>query len=154
MENDEYQIAPKITASMVEQAQDDFDGKEIENLGILVRLSVQFYNFLTSRGRWPVFPEDSFGNMTYAVDSILWNVDSFRTLIVHCYGIMEGKTKSTVDWNTFMAQSLKERYLSLYGEFLAETDFLKRFRLLLDLYKLQLVFAGIFYDCTIQADRP
>ena len=153
MEDDEYQLVEKILASMVEQAEGDLDDKEVENLGILIRLCVQFYNFLTARGRWPVFP-DPFHNMTYEVDSILWNVDSFLQLIRHTYGIMRGRTRTTVDWNAVSAQSLKDQYLSLYQEFIAETDFLKRFRLVLDLYKLQLVFAGIFYDCDERGYDP
>jgi hypothetical protein len=147
MEDDQIQVVSKIKASMVQEPEADFGEEEIENLGILIRLSVQFYNFLTSRGRWPVFPEDSFQNMTYAADSILWNVDSFLYLIRHSYGIMGGTTKSTIDWNTVTAQSVKDRYLFVYQDFIAETDFLKKYRLLLDLYKLQLVFAGMFYDC-------
>ena len=149
MEDDERTITQKIKASIVQEPEADFNEEEIENLGILIRLSVQFYNFLTSRGRWPEFPEDPFHNMTYAVDSIIWNVDSFRYLIHHSYGIMDGRTKTTVDWNTVTASSIKDQYLSMYQNFIDETDFLKKFRLLLDLYKFQLVFAGLFYDVDV-----
>jgi len=44
-------------------------------------------------------------------------------------------------------QSLRDRFLSLYREFVAETKFENKCRLLLDLFKLQIVFAGAFYDC-------
>ena len=150
MEDDEIQIVSKIRATMVQEPEADFGEKEIENLGILIRLSVQFYNFLTSRGRWPVFPEDSFHNITYVAESILWNVNSFIYLSRNSYGIMEGRTRSAIDWNTVTAQSVKDRYLSIYQEFIAEADFLKKYRLLLDLYKLQLVYAGMFYDCDLR----
>ena len=39
-------------------------------------------------------------------------------------------------------QSLRDRFLSLYPEFVAETKFENKCRLLLDLFKLQIVFAG------------
>jgi hypothetical protein len=147
MEDDEIQIVSKITASMVQEPEADFGKEEIENLGILIRLSVQFHNFLTSRGRWPVFPEDSFHNMTYVAESIFWNVNSFIYLSRNSYGIMTGRTRSVIDWDAVTAHSIKDRYLSMYQEFIGEADFLKKYRVLLDLYKLQLVYAGMFYDC-------
>jgi hypothetical protein len=63
---------------------------------------------------------------------------------------MRDTTRSTVDWNTVTAQSVKDRYLSVYQEFIDETDFLRKYLLLLDLYKLKLVFAGMFYDCNLR----
>jgi len=106
---------------------------------------VQFYHFLTSRGRWPAFPDDPFHNMTYEVSGLLCHVDTFLSL-VQLYGILTGAKKSTIDWTAVTASSVKDRYLSAYEEFIAEAHFVKKLRLLLDLCKLQLVFAGMFYD--------
>jgi len=39
-------------------------------------------------------------------------------------------------------QSIKDRFLALYPEFMVETAFENKCRLLLDLFKLQVVFAG------------
>jgi hypothetical protein len=42
--------------------------------------------------------------------------------------------------------SLKKQFLSWFHEFEIETSFEKKCRLLLDLFKLQIVFAGVLYD--------
>ncbi len=42
--------------------------------------------------------------------------------------------------------SLKDQFLNKFQEFETEIDFVKRLRLLLDLFKMQIVFAGVFYE--------
>jgi hypothetical protein len=146
MENDELLLVRSIQSSMEESARPGFDDKDIQNLGILIRVTVEFNNYLRSVPPWPQFPDDPFHDMTYMIDKILFNVDSFR-IVLHSYGILVGSTKSRIDWNAVGVQSLKDRFLSLYPEFVAETKFENKCRLLLDLFKLQIVFAGAFYDC-------
>jgi hypothetical protein len=146
MEDEEVLLVRAIKASMAEGSRPAFDDKDIEHLGVLIRLTVQFYYFLTSRGRWPVFPEDPLHNTTYAIGSIFSGIDSFLTLTL-VYGMLVGATTTTIDWNTITAQSLRDRFLSIYQDFSAESNFEKKCRLLLDLFKLQIVFAGMFYDC-------
>jgi hypothetical protein len=54
---------------------------------------------------------------------------------------------SGLDWSRPLSlASLQEQFVSKYDEFLTETDFVKRCRLLLDLFKLQIVFAGFVYE--------
>jgi hypothetical protein len=84
--------------------------------------------------------------MTYMIDKILFNIDSFR-IVLRTYGVLVGSRKSRIDWSAVGMQSLRDRFLSLYPEFVAETKFENKCRLLLDLFKLQIVFAGAFYDC-------
>ena len=84
--------------------------------------------------------------MTYTIDKVLFNIDSFRT-VIHSYGILVGATRSTIDWKVINVQSLKDEFISIYDAFVAETNFESKCRLLLDLVKLQIVFAGAFYDC-------
>lgn len=67
--------------------------------------------------------------------------------MMHLYGIFVGSTATTIDWNDIRIASLRERFVSIYDLFLAETNFERKFRLLLDLVKLQIVFAGAVYDC-------
>lgn len=56
-------------------------------------------------------------------------------------------TGSSLDWSRPLSlASLQEQFMSKYDEFLAETDFVKRCRLLLDLFKLQIVFAGFTFE--------
>jgi len=86
-------------------------------------------------------PDDPFQDMTYMIDKILFNIDSFR-IVLRIYGVLVGSTKSRIDWSAVGMQSLRDRFLSLYPEFVAETKFENKCMLLLDLFKLQIVFAG------------
>lgn len=139
-----------IVASTEEAGQaildEAFDQNDREKLRTLIRVTVEFNDYLRSIPPWPHFPDDAFHNMTYMVDKILIHVDWFRDMI-HLYGILVGSAGSTVNWNNGTAGSIEKEFLKLYDELLAQRDFLKRFRLLLDLYKLQIVYAGMFYDC-------
>ena len=85
--------------------------------------------------------------MTYMIDKILINVGSFPVVAISYGSLVGSKKRSTIDWNAFEVQSLKDRFLSMYDEFVMETDFNNKCRLLLDLFKLEIVFAGAFYDC-------
>jgi hypothetical protein len=146
MEYDELLLVRTIQSSMEESARPGFDDKDIQNLGILIRVTVEFHDYLRSAAPWPQFPDDPFHDMTYMIDKILFNIDSFR-IVLHSYGVLVGLAKSRIDWTGVEVQSLKDRFLSLYPEFVAETKFENKCRLLLDLFKLQIVFAGAFYDC-------
>jgi len=146
MEDNEIQRVRAIQLSMEESARPGFDDEDIQNLGILIRVTVEFHDYLRSAPPWPQFPGDPFHDMTYMIDKILINIDSFR-IVLHSYGILVGATQSRIDWSAVGVQSLKDRFLSLYAEFVTETKFENKCRLLLDLFKLQIVFAGAFYDC-------
>jgi hypothetical protein len=142
---DEAERVRVIFASMEGDARPGFDEDDIQQLHILIRVTVEFHDYLTSVPPWPQIPDDPFHNMTYMVDKVLFNIDSFHT-VVDAYAILVGATRTTIDWDTITAQSLKDRFLSLYQEFVAETNFENKCRLLLDLFKLQIVYAGMFYD--------
>jgi hypothetical protein len=135
-----------IQLDMEKSARPGFDDKDIEQLCVLVRVTVEFRDYLTSTSPWPQFPDDRFHNMTYMIDKILFNIDSFR-IVLHSYGILVGSTTSRIDWNAVGVQSIRDLFLSLYPKFVTETKFESKCRLLLDLFKLQIVFAGAFYDC-------
>jgi hypothetical protein len=146
MGNNEIQRVQAIQLFMEESARPCFDHKDIEQLRILIRVTVEFHDYLRSAPPWPQFPDDPFHDITYAIDKILINIDSFRT-VLHSYGILVGSARSAIDWKAVEVESVRDRFLSLYPEFVAETKFENKCRLLLDLFKLQIVFAGAFYDC-------
>jgi hypothetical protein len=135
-----------LQLDMEKSARPGFDDKDIEHLRVLIRVTVEFHDYLTSVPPWPQFPDDPFHDMAYMIDKILINIDSFRS-VLHSYGILVGSTKSRIDWNAVGVQSVRNSFLSLYPKFVAETEFENKCRLLLDLFKLQIVFAGAFYDC-------
>ncbi len=147
MIDDEIQRVRAIQSSMEDGARPGFDDYDMENLRVIIRVTVEFYDYLQSTPPWPHHPDDPFNNMTYMLDKILWDSEFFVRL-VNSYGCLVGsRKKSTIDWNTLQLESLRDRFLSMYDEFVRETEFDKKCRLLLDLYKLQIVFAGAFYDC-------
>ena len=143
MRNDQIRRVRAILQSMEESARPAFDDKDIQALQILVRVTVQFYDYLTSSPD----SDDLSCDMNYVLDRIFIHIDSFSALM-HCYGVLVGATTSTIDWNAINILSLKERFVSLYHDFVAETKFENKCRLLLDLIKLQIVYAGAFYDCS------
>lgn len=118
------------------------DEKDISRSGVRIRLTVEFHDFLTSRGSSGEPRRDA----NSQIEALLWNLDLF-TSMMHLYGIFVGSTATTIDWNDIRIASLRERFVSIYDLFLAETNFERKFRLLLDLVKLQIVFAGAVYDC-------
>lgn len=139
-------LVQAIRSSMEKSARPAFDDKDIENLGVLIRVTVEFHHYLRSASPWPQFPDDPHHDMTYTIDKILFNINSFR-IVLHSYGVLFGATPSRIDWSAVAVHSVKDRFLSLYPQFVAEIDFGNKCRLLLDLFKLQIVFAGAFYDC-------
>lgn len=142
---EEAQRVQAIQQSMETDARPAFDDEDIEELRILIRLAVEFYDYLMSIPPWPKFA-DPFHERTYVIESLLYNVDSFHK-IVHLYGILVGSIQSTINWNEFEIHSLKDKYALVYGTFVKELVFETKCRLLLDLIKLQVVFAGLYYDC-------
>ena|SRR5579864_1064915 len=146
MQDDEIERIRAIQQSMEEPARLRFMDEDFQQLRVLVRLTVEFHDYLTATPPWPAFPDDPFHDMTYTIDKVLFNIDSFRT-VIHSYGILVGATRSTIDWKVINVQSLKDEFISIYDAFVAETNFESKCRLLLDLVKLQIVFAGAFYDC-------
>ena len=56
-------------------------------------------------------------------------------------------TNSEMEWGvTSSMTSLEEVFNSKYRKFSGETDFREQCKLLLDLFKLQIVFAGMSYE--------
>lgn len=146
MERSYEETVRSIQQSMSEFARPAFDDSEIEDLRILIRVAIDFHHCLHSIPPWPQFPEDPVHNMTYKLDSVLFNVDSFRR-VMHAYGTLVGSTGTTINWDGLTVRSLKSVFASAYTSFLEAATFEAQCRLLLDLTKLQIVFAGASYDC-------
>jgi len=132
--------------ALEEFARPAFDDEDIRHLRALVSVTVDFYDYLTSTPPWPQFPGGPFEDMRYVVDTLFIHIDSFRT-VMRLYGVLVGAQQSTVDWRMVDVASFKEQFTSLYRAFVDATGFEIKCRLLLDLVKLQIVFAGASYDC-------
>lgn len=127
-----------------------FDDEDVEDLCILIRLAVDFQHFLNGIPPWPHVPDDPVHNMHYKLDSVFVNIDSFHN-VLRTYCILVGATTTTIDWASLRIASLKDTFLAVYQSFLTAPGFETKCRLLLDLMKLQIVFAGAWYDCDSRA---
>jgi hypothetical protein len=66
-------------------------------------------------------------------------------MVTAVYRLLPGARPTTLASGWKSTESLKEEFVFKYREFSDEMDFEKRCRLLLDLFKLQIVFAGLSY---------
>jgi hypothetical protein len=129
-----------IQASMVESARSYFLESELDDLRCLIRLTIEFFHHLQGEHFAPLIED----NLRYVCDSVFSGVDSFG-LVSAAYRALPGARSTTVTRDVKSIDSLKEEFVSKYREFSDETDFEKRCRILLDLFKLQIVFAALQY---------
>lgn len=150
---------------MVESATSRFDESELDHLRCLIRLTLEFYDYMehgsvkiaTTLLRGPnaeyvkdvqsasVNPFNKY-DLGYVCESIRSGVDSFCSLSAS-YRILVGTTNSRIEWSMISSrESFKAQFLSMFSEFSKEVNFENKCRFLLDLFKLQIVFAGIAYD--------
>src|SRR5208282_3767867 len=138
-----------------------FEKPEQDDLRILIRLTLEFDDYLKNGipglrviaeserhrpGGFIIPPNElELEELKYSLESIFSGIDSFRRVNA-AYRVLVGATGSKVEWGMASMASLKEQFISMFHEFTAETSFEKKCRLLLDLFKIQIVFAGVFYD--------
>ena len=104
----------------------------------MIRLTVEsFYYLQNTEAR-------SYEDLLYQCDSTLSGVESFR-VVATIYRLISDDAKSVLVLEGTSIESLKEQFVSQYQKFCSEHGFKERCRLLLDLFRLQIVFAGINY---------
>jgi len=127
-----------LHASMAESSHGCFSKTELDHLRTVIRLTVEFHSYLRLACTHHFC-------LTYMSESIFSGVDSYCGL-TGAYKVLRDATESRIEWSGISAPSLKERFSSIFDEFDRETNFEAKCRLLLDLFKLQIVFAGMSYD--------
>ncbi len=131
-----------IQASMIEAAGPCFLETEFEDLRVVIRLTVEFYYLLQTEDMAALDPDER----TYLGESVFGGVNSFASVSSACRA-MDVPGKSALDWSlTSSLGSFMEQFISKYQEFSVETDLERRCRLLLDLFKMQIVFTGMSYE--------
>jgi len=137
--DDVRQRVRTIQDSMEESSRGRFYvGEELDDLKFLVKLTVEFHAYLRLACTHRFCLE-------YACESIRSGVDSYCNL-THAYKVLVGATESKIEWNGISVPSLREQFTLMFGEFDGEINFENKCRLLLDLFKLQMVFAAVSYD--------
>jgi hypothetical protein len=133
-----------IQADMVESAaESNFSESELDDLRGTIRLTVEFSHYLGGWDPLPNIPGVKEKAM-YVCESVFSGVDSFASVNM-AYDVLRGARPSALAPGAKSTESLKEEFALKYGEFIEEKDFMPRCRLLLDLFKLQIVFAGLSY---------
>jgi hypothetical protein len=145
--------------SMAELARPTFAESELEDLWVLIRLTLEFEGFLhgsnchfggvAEKISRPRGSDDQInfdrGELRYAVESIFSGVGSFM-IASSTYRMLTGSTASEIEWGTTSFLSLAQLFCSTLSALNVEKDFVRKFRLLLDLFKIQIVFAGTQCD--------
>ena len=165
-----FKRVKEIQASMVESAKSYFDDSELGHLRAVIRLTLEFHDYLEHgsveivRGiqQQPYIgltsaefrndvrnaSSDPFNkyDLGYVCESILSGVDSFWDLST-TYRRSVGAIDSQVDWSMISSrESFRTQFLSMFDKFTEEVNFESKFRFLLDLFKLQIIFAGVSYN--------
>jgi hypothetical protein len=130
-----------IQDSMLGQAPSYFETEEVEYLRALIRITGDFYDYLQLVNL--TSPDQS--DLEYIIGSVISGMDSFRN-VNGAYRILKGATSSQIKWGPLSLAALKDQFLTMFDEFASESEFTQRCRRLLDLFKIQLVFAGAFFD--------
>lgn len=130
----------EIQDSMLVSAKCCFSESELSDLYYLVRITGQFFDYLSEAS---TFQRDDYA-LEYAIETIFNGVDSFYKINI-AYQNLVGARPSTITGFNFSVPTFKDLFTFKFLEFTAELTFEKQCRLLLDLFKLQIVFAGFLY---------
>src|SRR5260221_3569381 len=126
-------------ASLREAAGDALEETEHAHLVVLVRLTMEFAAYMDSGDGSA--PNE---NRRYVNESTFAGIDSFR-VVMNAYRVLAGTVPSIVKWTDFHWPAFRQQFQSLYRELAQPAAFEKRCRVLLDLFTLQILFAGITY---------
>ena len=150
------ELVRKIQDSMVEST---FSESEHAHLCALIRLTVEFYDFLqvgnlqvreyakrTKQHLWLKDPNQlKEFEQEYSIETIFSGIDGFCSVSA-AYSVLQGASRSAIQWDKVTALTIGDQFIEMFDEFILEAPFERRCRLLLDLFKLQIVYAGISYD--------
>jgi hypothetical protein len=165
MNNDLTNRVKEIQTSMVESAKSSYNESDLGHLRCLIRLAVEFHYYLEhgstemARGLQQGAHAKYFNDLQsastdpfnkydldYTCGSIRSGVDSFCRLN-QIYRLLDSATGSRVEWGMISSrESFKTQFVAMFNNFTEEVNFENKCRLLLDLFKLQIVFAGISCD--------
>jgi len=155
----------EIQTQMVESVKSCFDDSELDHLRAVIRIAVEFRNYLqygsveTAGGLYKSPQSKYFRDLEAAsadpfnkydlevvCKSIRSGIDSFWSLNAS-YRILAGARGSNIKWGiTLSRESFREQFISMFDKFASESVFENKCRLLLDLFKLQIIFLGFSYE--------
>ena len=82
--------------------------------------------------------------LSYAIETIFSSVQFFMS-VHQAYSVLGDRIDSMVNWEEVSRATIREKFSLEFEQFQAEQNFEKKCRSLLDLFKLQLVFAAFYF---------
>jgi hypothetical protein len=137
-------LKQRVTATQVvllEAARETFSESELDDLRCVVRLVVEFHDFIANANLETIDKAE----LRYEAESVFSGVDSF-TNVAAAYRVLMGQKDSSIERATISGESLVHEFMSMFSRFGIEEQFETKCRLLLDLFRLEIIFAGLFYD--------
>jgi hypothetical protein len=141
MTNDIQHRILTIRDSMTVSAKGCFTESAIGDLRSLIKVTSEFFQELQQFQNVGALNE----NMRYAIHSVFSEIDAF-CIVSATYRVLIGAEKSSLRWPEISVVSFTDQFSLLFNTFLDETNFENQCRILLDLFKLQIVFAGMLYE--------
>ncbi len=139
---------------MLEDAKLCFTKSEQDHLHCLIRVTLEFDDYL--RKKSSLFSDmvkdfDGRNHMIfdepetqYAVRSIFSGLDSFCSVNA-AYQVLSNTIESRIGLESISTISLKDNFIFMFNKFTKEAKCEVKCRLLLDLFKLQIIFAAAVY---------
>jgi hypothetical protein len=127
-----------LQAEMEASARSCFVESEIEHLSTVIRL-------IAESAAMPSHEQMSDRDKRYTSDSVFSGVDSF-CIVNSAYSVLVGAEKSTLRWHECAYETLESVFQDLYRKLLEEEDFTRQCRIVLDLFRIQIVVAVVSYD--------
>jgi hypothetical protein len=143
MDNLQIQEVREAQDLMLAASQSCLVGSEPGDLRALIRITIEFFYFLEGHLKLEGVLKGDETN--YAIDTVFSGVDSFMSLSASSR-MITNNAPTAVNWDQINRTTLWQVFLALYQQFRSERNFERQFRLLLDLFRLQLIFAGMNYD--------
>jgi len=123
---------------MEKSAAASFVESQIEDLRVLIRLTLEFHDYLHGFGSRPDLEP------RHMCEAIFGGDESFMSVMCAYKGSLGSRSGNLGD--TVSLSTLKAQFLPMFDDFIAEQTFERKCSLLLDLFKLQIVFAGLSYE--------
>ena len=127
---------------MAQLAKSGYCEEDIEDLCVVTRVAVEVYAWLKDFNINSL--EQNKDEVEYNCETVLWSINTFIK-VCGDYSVLIGTIPSQIDWGVISVASLKKLIIATYERFDAENVFLKKCRILLDLYRMELVLAGLVY---------
>jgi hypothetical protein len=126
--------------SMMESARDCFSDVALGHLRCLIRLAFEFHDFCDTKKASQ--PEH---DLEFVSESIFAGIDSYL-MVNATYRVLTDAKESDIRWDILSRPALISQFEQIYQRFVTENNFSNKSRMLLDLYKIQAVFAGAFHE--------